>query len=206
MANYWSGGKLPITASIEILVLIAVGYNFISWSSYTETSAMMLGALACWFSVSGWLTTRASFDVYNWKMLILDILVIFSLCSMPGALKAGGQWGYSPAFWAEFAFIEFLYAAWDLMLLRFVEDKKDQKKYTFWMWISLGACLLMSATCLYQLSLSQIVGGKYFPDQVLVVGRSLEVCAAMYALSIDLYWNWDRYNIEKKAAGDFLVL
>lgn len=186
--------RLVITTFVDILVTLALFYNFSQWGSYPTLQAKLLGVFACIYVLNDWMTTRASFVVYSVRVFVADILVIFIISNIPNALNSPNSiWGYSPFFWLAIGSVEFIYAFWDNVIKTLTPSKDAKKTLTAWTYLSFLSTALCVGVFIYQM-----VGKS------ILIGHLISLIPVSYLTIITVKWNWDRYTRAKAEGTSFL--
>lgn len=187
--------RLTITLFIDILLTLALFYNFSQWGGYQTLSAKIVGVFACIYVLNDWMTTRATFAVYSPRIFFTDIITIFLFSNLPNALNDKSSiWGYSPAFWLAVGLVEFNYAFWDKVIKEASPSEEAQKNLTLWTYLS-----FLSTTTALIVFLYQTFGTD------LTLGHILSAIPTIYITGMTIKWNVDRYQRAKKEGTSFLA-
>lgn len=182
-----------ITESINLLLVLALFYNFAKWPSYGQLSAKIFGIFACAYVLNNWLSTRSTFNIYSLSIFYNDIVGIFLIVYLPFSLSVNDEiWGYSPTFWLAIGLIEFLNVFWNLHLHRKSNVDEAKRFLTGWVWMSFIAGLLSLILFLY-LSLGENI----------LLGHAVAGILTAIFIVMTVAWNVKRYNFLKNTGTSF---
>jgi len=187
--------RYGIVTSVNILLILVMFYNFISWGEYGTRPSKLLGIFACIYMLNDWITTRSTYNIYSSRFFFQDIITIFLFAQFPTALKdISYECGYSPYFWLLIGLTESVYVIWASTISKKSPSEKAQKSMVIW-------TILSSVTASSSFALTYFL--LIFKD-LAYLGHFLSGCLVVYILIMTIKWNHDRFVRSKKEETPFI--
>lgn len=178
----------PLTKAVDMLFTIALFYALVQWVYLESWQSKALWVSLILIILNEQVSVRASYDVYNIFIYMLDLVSLFLYIIALKALLADNPiFGYEPSFWIAVGFLWLFYAIWDYVMMPFADDnaKKNLRKW---------AANMIFAFILTLISYGvMIFFPLYFNGLVLSYGLIAAQVLAFVIILWALYlWNKDR--------------
>jgi hypothetical protein len=177
-----------LTSSVDILFTLSLFYALIQFPNLVEWQDYILWIGICLIILNEQVSVRASYEVYNVIIYLLDIMsiVIYII-----ALAALNDEGYNLIYWAAIGTLWLLYALWDYYMIRFAVDQQARANLRKW-----GRYMLVSADLNF-ISLAVVL---FTQDKLSdgieyqIAHLSAQIVAFMLIIWALYLWNRDRFK------------
>lgn len=126
----------PLTNAVDILFTLAIFYALVQWTSLATWQSKLLWIGLFLIIVNEQVSVRASYDVYNILIYILDLVsLLMYVIALHALTVIEPRYGYDPTFWIAVAFIWLFYAIWDYVMMPFADKaaKRNLRKWATYM-------------------------------------------------------------------------